>query len=168
MSIERDRQGGESCTTSESQYEEQDKSIQQLRSLLLDSSLPCQQSKNSGFDADDTGCGSFSPISSSCPTPPNGEDSSSLSSPMWASSSEASVGSNLSDGEQPDQSSHLDCEVEHTTTCKKSDFFLLRTTYLLVTLVIMLADGLQGKQDTSIVWLRTRETSSTHTYNLRI
>jgi len=122
----------------DSQDEGQDKSIQQLRSLLIESSLAaCQHSTCSVDD----GCGSCSPITSSCSTPPNGEDSG-LS---MSVSSEESVGSSI-----PDElnQSPLRCDVGDQTGAvakKNSDFFLLRITYLLVTLVIMLADGLQGK-----------------------
>lgn len=120
----------------DSQDAGQDESIQQLRSLLIGSSLACQHSTSSVDEC----CESCSPITSSCSTPSNVEDSA-LSISL---SSEDSVGSSIPD--ELNQSSPR-CGDDRTgaVTKKNYDFFLLRITYLLVTLVIMLADGLQGK-----------------------
>ena len=117
------------------------RSIMRLQDALIARARPTKEEclQDPPFDED----GSTS--QSSCETPPNAEESD-LSMSL---DSESSVGSCLEDLKVPSlQSGMFDEPGEHDppSANERSDrgFVVLRITYLLVTLVIMLADGLQG------------------------
>ena len=109
------------------------KPILQLRSLLLKSSLFPECAKR-------TLDGSSSPCTT-CSTTSIDESGLGLS-----MSSQDSVASSVPDELQSEVDSTADSKDTRNSTKQETDFFVLRITYLLVTLVIMLADGLQGKK----------------------
>jgi len=116
------------------------RSVMQLRDALVCDSLPTKK----GLTLPGLGGSLFPP--SSCQTPPNEVDSD-LSTSLG---SQGSVGSCLEDLQTPLHSDGGDpaFDVDNLTCssleCSERSFVVLRITYLLVTLVIMLADGLQG------------------------
>ena len=105
--------------------------ILHLRSLLIESPI---FSKCSNHSLD----GSSSP-STTCST--TSIDESGLA---FSMSSQDSVASSVPDEHQNEDSTADSKEIINSSK-QEADFFALRITYLLVTLVIMLADGLQGK-----------------------
>lgn len=115
------------------------RSVMQLRDALVCDSLPTKK----GLTLPGLGGSLFPP--SSCQTPPNEEDSD-LSTSL---DSQGSVGSCLEDLHTPLHSDGGDFAFDvddpcSSPECSERSFVVLRITYLLVTLVIMLADGLQG------------------------
>jgi len=114
------------------------RSILQLREVLIHCpSLPVGSAGHRSCD------GSLSPTSTICSTPPNGEEESHLSMSTTMDDSQASV-SSFPAVLSPLRSDEV-CNLEQHEGTSDRDFILLRITYLLVTLVIMLADGLQGE-----------------------
>ena len=132
MSIAQDT-GAETCIVDDGSQEiDSQKPILRLRSLLIQSSL-LPDCPNSSLD------GSSSPAS--CLTTSSAETSLSIS-----MSSDDSVSSLVPD-DLPVEIDRSTDTMKHVNSSTKqdTDFVVLRFTYLLVILVIMLADGLQGE-----------------------